>query len=289
MNQSQIEIFNAVAEGRTLQAAAEELGITQSAATKRLQSLEQDLDVRLFRKIGRQLQLTEDGERVLQSTSALMSEWNAMKKDLWQRHQGQSGGLKLAASHYVGTYWLAPLIAKLFSKTSQNRLQLNLMPSEAAIAALQRHEVDLAICTEPATLPPNLSRTELFEEEMHLVAQPGFFSQPPSHQDLIDAPCVFAPPSSATSSQLAQLFGDPAVTLNIVVSSNQISSLAAMVNHGVGWSLLPKSAIRPQMQIYPQNTPITRKISAFESDSQRPVRVAKRLKDLIRNVAGATL
>ncbi|MGE8444476.1 MAG: helix-turn-helix domain-containing protein, partial [Comamonas testosteroni] len=62
----QVALILAIDERQTLRAAAAELGLTQPAATKMLQELEDALGQPLFERVGRRLQRNAAGERVLE-------------------------------------------------------------------------------------------------------------------------------------------------------------------------------------------------------------------------------
>ena len=71
--------FNAVANNRSLNSAAEELFVTQAAVSKRIQRFEEWLGTPLFSRDGRALQITEAGTSLAESTLYDFGEDNGVK------------------------------------------------------------------------------------------------------------------------------------------------------------------------------------------------------------------
>lgn len=94
----QVALILAIDERQTLRAAAAELGLTQPAATKMLQELEDALGQPLFERVGRRLQRNAAGERVLEYFRSLRGNIEALNRELGELRQGSSGRLAWAAS-----------------------------------------------------------------------------------------------------------------------------------------------------------------------------------------------
>ncbi|RUY08749.1 LysR family transcriptional regulator, partial [Mesorhizobium sp. M2A.F.Ca.ET.040.01.1.1] len=72
MTLDQLRIFVAVAEHGHMTKAAERLGISQSAASAAIRALETQHDVRLFNRVGRNIELAETGHRFLPEAKAVL-------------------------------------------------------------------------------------------------------------------------------------------------------------------------------------------------------------------------
>ena len=93
-NWSDIALFLAIARCGNLSAAAEEVGMSQPTLGRRLQALEQRLDVPLFVRGGRKLQLTDAGNAIMESAQR-MSRIMPLQPTVFGR---RSDGSKVAAS-----------------------------------------------------------------------------------------------------------------------------------------------------------------------------------------------
>lgn len=90
--------FVTVAELGTVSKAAMRLHIAQSALSRQISDLEQELDLKLFDRIGRRLVLTGEGEQLLSDCRALLNHANAVGERAQQLRRGDTGVLKVAAS-----------------------------------------------------------------------------------------------------------------------------------------------------------------------------------------------
>ena len=93
----QVALILAIDERQTLRAAAAELGLTQPAATKMLQELEDALGQPLFERVGRRLQRNAAGERVLEYFRSLRGNIEALNRELGELRQGSSGRLAVGS------------------------------------------------------------------------------------------------------------------------------------------------------------------------------------------------
>lgn len=106
MTLEQLRIFVAVAERQHVTAAASALGLTQSAASAAIASLETQYGVKLFDRVGRGIVLTEEGALFLKEARAVLQRANAAEDALYDLGKLIRGTLRIAASQTVGTYWL---------------------------------------------------------------------------------------------------------------------------------------------------------------------------------------
>ncbi|TWH04755.1 Transcriptional regulator [Pseudoxanthomonas taiwanensis J19] len=91
MDWGSLSAFVAVAERGGFSAAAEQLHLTQPAVSKRIAQLEQDLEVRLFDRLGRQVVLTEAGRLLLPRARQMLAEADAARRALQDLGQDIGG------------------------------------------------------------------------------------------------------------------------------------------------------------------------------------------------------
>jgi len=82
MTLTQLEIFSLVAELRGFTLAAHRLGISQSAVSHALKSLEQELGVELFRRHQSQVELSDIGEQLLLRARAMLGLANTLRQEI---------------------------------------------------------------------------------------------------------------------------------------------------------------------------------------------------------------
>lgn len=93
----QIALILAIHEHRTLRGASAQLGMSQPAASKMLQELEDALGLRLFERVGRGLQFNGAGERVLDYCQSLRGSMESLNRELVELRQGSAGRLAVGS------------------------------------------------------------------------------------------------------------------------------------------------------------------------------------------------
>lgn len=106
----QLEIFIAIADCGSTAAAGEQLGLSQSAVSAGLHELENQLDTRVFERIGKRLALNAEGEALKAQAQPLLDQAQTLQQDFsagnnWQR-------VRFAASTTIGNYYCPPLLAQ---------------------------------------------------------------------------------------------------------------------------------------------------------------------------------
>src|SRR5580658_7094997 len=112
MTLEQLRIFVFVAERLHMTRAADALGLTQSAVSAAIKTLEAEFAVQLFDRVGRGLALTEAGRVFAPEATAVLLRARAAEQTLDDLAGLRRGVLTLAASQTISSYWLPPVVAQ---------------------------------------------------------------------------------------------------------------------------------------------------------------------------------
>ncbi|CCV03182.1 Transcriptional regulator, LysR family [Mesorhizobium metallidurans STM 2683] len=126
MTLDQLRIFVAVAERGHMTKAAELLGISQSAASAAIRSLEQQHGVQLFNRVGRNIELAQAGHRFLPEAKAVLERAAAASNVLEHVSQTITGSLSIAASQTIASYWLPRRLASFHEAYPAVRLSVTI-------------------------------------------------------------------------------------------------------------------------------------------------------------------
>jgi LysR family cyn operon transcriptional activator len=96
-----LQTFVAIADHGGVARAAARLNLTQSAASRQIQALEDELGVPLFDRIGRRVQLTSEGEDLLRRSRDLLADANALAERAHALKSGRTGLLRVGATTQV--------------------------------------------------------------------------------------------------------------------------------------------------------------------------------------------
>ena len=108
MDWDKLKIFHAVAEAGSFTNATVNLNLSQSAISRQIQSLEEDLKVKLFERHARGLTLTENGEYVYKTAHEVISKLKDVETSLGDQKDKPSGKITITTVRSFGTHWLTP-------------------------------------------------------------------------------------------------------------------------------------------------------------------------------------
>ena len=124
MDWDKLKIFHAVAEAGSFTSATVILNLSQSAISRQIQSLEEDLKVKLFERHARGLTLTENGEYVFKTAHEVISKLKEVETTLGDKKTKPSGKLSVTTVVSFGTTWLTPRIQEFMQLNPEIEVEL---------------------------------------------------------------------------------------------------------------------------------------------------------------------
>jgi len=237
--------FEASARHQSYTRAAEELSLTQSAVSRQVQVLEVLLDVKLFLRKGRRIELTDVGRMYMRGVgSAIAGLRNATLQAIAFRSGG--GILNLAALPTFGARWLMPRLHTFYAANPNVVVHVH---SRIGDFNLDMAGMDAVIGVGKNGLP-GLASHRLLKEELVLVASPELLDRHPiqSTHDLhsllllrvASRPNVWEEWFDACNVKLHGSYFGP----TFEVTSHLIQAVAT----GIGVGLLPRCLITDELQ-----------------------------------------
>jgi len=124
MDWDKLKIFYAVAEAGSFTRATINLNLSQSAISRQIQSLEEDLKVQLFERHARGLTLTENGEYVFKTAHEVISKLKDVETSLSDQKNKPAGKLTITTVRSFGTHWLTPRIQEFMQLNPNIEVEL---------------------------------------------------------------------------------------------------------------------------------------------------------------------
>lgn len=182
-----LRAFDAVARELSVTKAAESLHVTHGAVSRQIRLLEQQLGVRLFRKVGRGIALTAEGERLRATTSDAFEQLTLVCGQL--QRKAVDAPFVLACPGSFLARWFIPRLDRLHHQCPG--LDLHLTASEGAHWPL-RSGVDAALCFDTPPWPASAQVIELAPEWLGPVMRPDLakLGVNPDHEALLDLPLL---------------------------------------------------------------------------------------------------
>ena len=124
MDWDKLKVFHAVAEAGNFTKATYILNLSQSAISRQIQSLEQELKTQLFERHARGLSLTENGEYLFKTAHEVISKLKNVESALIDRENKPSGKLTVTTVVSFGTTWLTPRIQEFMTLHPEIEIEL---------------------------------------------------------------------------------------------------------------------------------------------------------------------
>jgi len=242
-----LRIFQAAADAGSFTHAGEALGLSQSAVSRQVSALEQDLEVPLFHRHARGLILTEQGEMLLRTVRDVMLKLSAVKTRLTDSRDKPHGELRVTTTLGIGTNWLTPKLGEFLELYPEIHLKTILTDEELDLGM---READVALrMREP--VQPDLIRRRLFTIHFHAYASADYLKrhgQPRTLEDL-DRHRILGYTGDGSSflnniNSLPTAGRDPKKPREAAMTVNNITALLRAVENGVGIAVLPDYLIR---------------------------------------------
>lgn len=271
MDLASLNAFIAIAETGSFSEAGERLHLTQPAVSKRIASLEQQLNVRLFDRLGREVGLTEAGRALLPRAYQILNVLDDTRRALSNLSGDISGRLTLATSHHIGLHRLPPLLRAFTRAYPQVALDIQFLDSEVAYEEILHGRAELAVITlAPETAAP-VQAVPVWDDALDFVAAP---EHPLARDktiflaDVAKHPAVFPGGNTFTHHIVRRLFEAEGLTPNIAMSTNYLETIKMMVSIGLAWSVLPRTMLDEQVVRLPlQDIQLSRQLGyIFHTD-----------------------
>jgi DNA-binding transcriptional LysR family regulator len=183
MDWDKLKVFHAAAEAGSFTHAGEQLGLSQSAVSRQVSALEQELGVSLFHRHARGLILTEQGELLHHTAHDVFMKLEAARAKLTDSRERPNGELKVQTTPGIGVHWLTPRLGEFIDLYPDIHITLITTDEELDLAM---READVAIRLRQPT-QPDLIQRKLFSVRFHAYASPEYvkrFGTPHALDDL---------------------------------------------------------------------------------------------------------
>ncbi|MGH2916388.1 MAG: LysR family transcriptional regulator [Solirubrobacteraceae bacterium] len=274
MDERRLRYFLAVVSEDGVTRAAAMLHVAQPSVSQTLRSLESELGVALFDRVGRGLRLTSAGHELVAHARQILRSIDEARNAVAGVAQLRTGTLELAALATLAVDPMAALIGRFRARHPGVEVRVRAPDSAHTVGSLLR---DGTCEIGAAHLPPpegGLLAHKLGEQELLFVLPPsaaGERSGPILARELARTPLVVTPAGTSTRTLLEQALAAAAVTPRIAVEVTAREAIVPLVLAGAGAALLPApladEAHRRGAIVRPARPQITRPIGLVHRDA----------------------
>lgn len=240
-----LSYFLAAADSTSFRRASDRLDVAQSALSRKIAALEDELGVDLFERSRTGVRLTQAGRAFQIDASRILADIDRARETVASVAFGISGRLRLAVCEDATTPTFAAIIAAYRERCPNVALDLFEMPHAMQVKAIQRDEIDAGLLLPPVQ-GTGIQCDELWREDW-LIAMPlghrfAALKTVPigelTGENFITAHPEFGPGCHAQSQAMFTAAG---VQPNIVARAFRRWTMAMLVHSGAGITLLPGS------------------------------------------------
>lgn len=237
MESGDLRIFQAVAREGSITKAAQVLNYVQSNVTNRIQYLEAQLKIPLFRRSNRGMTLTPAGENLLAYTDKillLMDE--AVITTQYSEHP--AGPLRLGSIETTAATHLTPLLTEYHLRYPDVNLSLITGETHKLLQKVLDYQLDGAFVYGPID-QPDIEHVVAFEEELVLISQPGKSDM----RELLTKPMLFFDVGCTHRAKAESFLNESGMSSYKIMEYGTLDVILSGVTAGLGVSMLPQSSI----------------------------------------------
>jgi DNA-binding transcriptional LysR family regulator len=171
LNLYHLDTFHRVARLLNFSRAAEEMSLSQSAVSRHIEALEQEIGLELFTRSGRGATLTEAGSRLLDYAEGILHLSQEATRALAELRDLENGRLTVAASSTPGNYLLGSVVALYQDRYPGIDLHLKIRDSQSVAQLIEDGTVDVGVLAGPP-IGSNVAVEPCIDDELWLVAAP---------------------------------------------------------------------------------------------------------------------
>ena len=238
MDERDFELLEVLESSRNITKAAERLFITQSALSKRIQAMEEELGVSLLLRSRQGIRFTPDGETVLAGCRAAAGELSRMRRQLEVDRQEVCGTLRAGISINYALYQFPDILAEYHRRFPRVRLQITTDQSRNLYRQMVEGSLDAAIIRGDYNWDG--ARFLLSRERVCVICARGLEEIPLKNQIYIGRKT-----DSALETATLRWMNEQGLDgIHTGLSVDSITTCVEMVRRGLGWSVVPEIALK---------------------------------------------
>jgi DNA-binding transcriptional LysR family regulator len=251
MDIHQLRVFASVFKNRSFSKASEELHLTQPTISDHVKSLENELDCKLFDRLGRTIVPTKEAEVLYSHALEIIEKANTLNDLIGQTKKDMKGELIVGASTIPGTYLLPTIMAAFQRKHPSVSFQILISDSRGIVDRISKHELLLGIVGAKLG-NEHLNYIPFVEDELIVVSSPSLVkNNKMTLKELIKFPLVLREEGSGTRRETEKILESKGVSLediNITGIFGSTDAIKQAVKAGLGVSILSRLSVKDELK-----------------------------------------
>lgn len=286
----QLRAFLAVSQHGGFGRAGDRVGLTQSAISRSIRELEEQLGVKLLDRTTREVLLTATGQRLTAQLTRVLEELDGVLAEARQAGEQAKGTVRVASSPTLSASLMPACLAACGQRYPQVQLQILDQVQRLNLDSVLSGEVDFGLVVDPRA-QPGLEGEAVLSDPFCLVLRPdhALAAQPDVHwQQLQDAPLVLLDGNSGSRPLIEAALAAQGVTAQVVQQLGHSSAVFRVVEAGIGISVSPRLALPlpagSQLTVRPLLPEIRREVMLVRRAGRSLSPLAEKVWQLMRTV-----
>jgi DNA-binding transcriptional LysR family regulator len=248
MELRQLQIFCTAAQTLNFTKAGLQLGYAQSNITGQIHQLEKELQVRLFERLGRGIQLTSEGKNFLQNAKNILRLCEKAKEEL--SAQVFRGNLSIGAAETLCVYRLPQILTEYRKRYPLVEIRVQTESCENLYEQIKGNQIDLALVLTDSIKVSDMVVQILHDETMTMVASPLHplaKKKKIKPHDFSDECLIVTSPGCGYRPLILSVFKKYEVKPGSIMELSSIGAIKECTICGLGIAILPKVAVKDEL------------------------------------------
>lgn len=278
----------AVADNASFTRASQQLYVAQSAISRKIKMLEDELGEPIFKRVNKKVYVTPAGETLLRYARRIFQDIRNAKLEISEIAHLDRGQLRLGAGMLACTYILPPVLEKFQALHPRIDLEVITAPTDILLIKVRDNLIELGVFTLPIQ-HSDLEVVPLTTEEMVVVTSPKHpvLSKKSriKAEEIQNYPLILFPKGARTRDVLEEFFRNASITPRVVMEAENVALIKPLVKINLGISIIPLRSVSEELQrgelhcLKIQDYKVTRQVGLVYHKSEH---IPKILAELIR-------
>ena len=245
LNLNQLRVFYEAARTGSFTSAARKLFITQPAVTAQIRTFEDQCDLKLFKKKGRSLYLSEEGSALYEYAKRIFEYEREVEDAIEEMRKLKRGILRLGTSKAYARYFMPFLISSYHEAFPHIKVHLDEGSSMDILRSLLELKNEVAVIARVKE-DPNVTFLPFKRDQLILILSPGHSlarKKSVSVEDLVHEPMIMKEMGSGTRRQVNELFSRKGLSPNVLMETSNTEFIKQLVQRGEGISFLVEESV----------------------------------------------
>jgi DNA-binding transcriptional LysR family regulator len=246
MDLRQLEMMRAVAENSSFTLAGRQLHVAQSAISRKIKLLENELGEKLFRRVNKKVFLTPAGKVMVRYSDRIFQELRNASLEIADLRELNQGVLRIGSGMTACMYLLPAVIEKFQMRFPKVDIQVQTGPADVVLPKVRDGALDIGVVTLPVNVP-DLEIVPCSREEMVLVVSPRNRKLANRRTiraaELASLRMILFNTGTTTRVLIDEYFRRVGIQPEVAMESENIASIKPLVRVNLGVSILPLAAV----------------------------------------------